>query len=236
LTIVFLALIALRQAYQSPKPVWLIAAGVIIGIGAATRPSFLTLIGLAPIGLWCAPNTSTRARIQASGWLIVGVFLGLSPFTLRNLIASGRFVVLVNSWIQIPYFLIPPEVTEKPGGIPGFGEALRMARDIFVQYPARTLWVEVRKLLFTFGLTGFGPPGERTMPVLVTLTILFAVASLYRRIPKVILVVLITFAVSHVIAMVIAAPWTFSIKSIIPLHIVFLFGSAFLLDDAVPSA
>ena len=35
-----------------------------------------------------------------------------------------------------------------------------MARDIFVRDPAGTIWVEIRKVLFTFGFTGFGPPGS----------------------------------------------------------------------------
>jgi len=43
-------------------------------------------------------------------------------------------------------------------------------------------------------------------------------------------VAVVTFAVSHLLAMVVAAPWTFHYKSILPLHAAFLFGAAFLLN------
>ena len=40
---------------------------------------------------------------------------------------------------------------------------------------------------------------------------------------------------SHVAAMVLAAPWTYGYKTILPLHAVFLFGSVYLLAGAVKS-
>jgi hypothetical protein len=230
LAVVFSALVALRVAFKRLTALSLMAAGALIGIGAATRPSFLTLVGVAPIALYATVRAPVSVRLMGGCWLLAGVALGLLPFTLRNVIAAGRFVVLVNSWIQLPYFLIPPEVPEKPGGIPEFAEALRMARDIFLRDPKGTLWVEARKLLFTFGWTRFGPPGVAASPALVILPFTFIGTAGLRRIPPVLLTVLLAFSISHVAAMVLAAPWTFSVKSILPLHAVFLFGSAFLLD------
>jgi Dolichyl-phosphate-mannose-protein mannosyltransferase len=234
LAVVFGALIALAHAYQNPRPLSLVASGLLIGLGAATRPSMLTLVGLAPIGLCFARwhRTSRRSLLVACAWLLAGAFLGLLPFTLRNLIAAGRFVLLVNSWIQLPYFLIPPEVTTKPGGIPEFGEAVRMARDIALRDPVGTFWVEIRKVLFTFGLTSFGPRGLMTTSALIVLPPLFLLSVWLRRIPAALAVALVTFAISHVVAMVLAAPWTFGVKSILPLHGAFLFGAIYLLDEA----
>jgi hypothetical protein len=191
----------------------------------------MTLVALAPIGLWFAMGRKMeRGWLVASTWLLSGVFLGVLPFTLRNLIASGRFVVLVNSWIQIPYFLIPPEVAEKPIGVPSAVEAIRMASGIFARDPTGTLWVEIRKVLFTFGLTTFGPRGETATNALAVLPPLFAVSVWYGCIPTSLAIALVTFVVSHVLAMVLAAPWTFHLKSILPLHASFLFGAAYMLQ------
>ena len=64
----------------------------------------------------------------------------------------------------------------------------------------------------------------------LTVALLLAVSAWRRRIPPVLLAVLLTFTVSHLLAMVIAAPWTFGIKTILPLHLACLCGAAFLLD------
>jgi hypothetical protein len=230
LAIVFAALAALARACTTPSPGRLLAAGAMIAIGAATRPSFLTMVGFAPIALLAASSArSTRTWVVATAWLMAGVLLGLLPFTLRNLVASGRFVVLVNSWIQIPYFLVPPESVERPQGSPGLVQALLMAKDILLRDPMGTLWVEARKLLFTMGFTTFGPHGGAAGKLFV-LPVLFAVSAFFRRIPRVLLIVLVAFAASHVVAMVMAAPWTSGLKSIQPLHAAFLFGAVYLLD------
>jgi hypothetical protein len=228
--LVFVALNAMLRAYGAPQPWRLVLAGLAIGLCSATRPSVLTLIGMAPLGLWAATRAPLGRWIWSSAWLMFGVFLALLPFTTRNLVAAGQFVVLVNSWIQIPYFLVPPEVTNRPGGVPGLVEALGMAWAIFQQDPAGTLWVEARKVLFTLGFTSVGPPWANERSLLWILPPLFVASAWLRRIPPVLLAVLVTFTISHLFAMVIAAPWTFAYKSIVPLHLACLFGAAYLLD------
>lgn len=231
LPVVFAALVLLRRAYEHPRPAALVAAGVLMGLGAATRPSLLMLVGLAPLGLLVAMSpTRPRSWVTASLWLAAGVFAGLLPFTLRNLVASGQFVVLVNSWIQLPYFLIPPEVVDRPTGTPTLFEAVRMARDIVVADPWGSLWVEVRKIVFTLGYTAIGPQGAAVSNSLTVLTPLFALAVWLKRVPRAAGIVLITFAISHLLAMVLAAPWTFGLKTILPLHLAFLFAAAWLLN------
>jgi len=233
LAFVFAALVALARALAEPRPRSLVAAGALIALGAATRPSLMTLVYLAPVSLWLAMHRPPLRRwLAACAWLLGGVFVGLLPFTLRNAIAAGQFVVLVNSWIQIPYFLIPPEVADRPGGVPGLVEALVMARGIFLADPLGTLWVEARKLLFTLGLTAAGPTGPGLLQAngLSVLTLLFVVAAARRRLRGPTGVAVVTFAISHLAAMIVAAPWTFHYKTIIPLHAAFLFGATFLLD------
>ena len=233
MTLVLVALVTLAAAYTAPTPGRLIAAGVAMAFGAATRPSLMTLVYLAPVGLAIALGVrSPRRWLVAALWLAAGVALGLLPFTLRNGIAAGRFVVLVNSWIQIPYFLIPPEIPEKPGGAPGLLEAVGMAWRIFLEYPVRTLTVETRKLLYTLGVTAAGPADMLQARVLPVLPLLFAAAVALRRFTGPTAIAVLTFVASHMAAMIVAAPWTFHYKSILPLHAAFLFGAAFLLNGA----
>lgn len=227
------ALVLLTRAFDAPSPARLIAAGALIAMGAANRPSFLMLVGCAPVAFVLTQSARPLStRVGGAIWLLAGVFVGLLPFTLRNLVASGKFVVLVNSWIQIPYFLIPPEVKEKPVGAPTLVQALGMARDIWLRDPLGTAWLEVRKVVFTLGYGGPGiaPADAAPSSSLSVLTPLFAAALWLRRIPRTVAIVLCTFAVSHLMGMVLAAPWTFGLKTILPIHAAFLFGAAFLLQ------
>lgn len=233
MTAVFTALAALAAAFERLSVPRLVLAGFFLALGAATRPSMMTLVWLAPFALAWRIRPFARGRwMAAAGWLACGVALGLAPFTLRNAIAAGKLVVLVNSWIQIPYFLIPPEVAEKPGGMPGLIEAIGMAWDIFKEHPTRTLVVEGRKVLYTLGFTAVGPREMLQAPTLALLPPLFLWALVRRRIPYPASLVVVTFAISHSLAMFIAAPWTFHFKSILPLHAALLFGAGFLLPAA----
>lgn len=233
LPVAFAALVALHRAFDAPAPRSLLLAGVLLALGSANRPSFLMLVGCAPVGLFVAQRQRTRAaRAVSSAWLLAGVFLGLLPFTLRNLVASGRFVVLVNSWIQIPYFLIPPEVAERPRGAPTLMQALAMAKDIWLRDPLGTAWVEVRKVVFTLGYGGRGiaPADASPSNSLSVMTPLFACALWLGRVPRTLAIVLTTFAISHLMGMVLAAPWSFGLKTILPIHAAFLCGAVFLLQ------
>jgi hypothetical protein len=235
--LVFVAILTFSRAIEAPGRSNLVLAGVCAAMGAAARPSLMTFIYLAPVVLWFGmTDAHPERRVRAALWMLAGVAIGLLPFTLRNVLAAGRFVVLVNSWIQVPYFLVPPEIAEKPGGIPGPLQAVAMAWDIFREYPIRTVWLTVRKLLYTLGVTAVGPAGILQANSLSVLTPLFIIAVLFRRIPRATMLALVAFVVSHVAAMVLAAPWTFHYKTILPLHAAFLFGAVFLIDRGSPAA
>jgi hypothetical protein len=98
------------------------------------------------------------------------------------------------------------------------------------------LVVELRKLGFTFGWLRLGPPGEPATWDFVILSLLFVTALILRRIPRGVALVVSAFAVSHVGSMVLAAPWSYVLKPILPLHLAFLFGAGFLLARQPTSA
>jgi hypothetical protein len=235
IAVAFAALLACRFALERWQPRWWIAAGILSAMAAATRPNFLTFVPMfaAAVALlyWGSTlwNRGARAGLFAAGFAI-----GVLPFTLRNFLVSGKMVMLVNSWVQIPYFLIPPgEVNPiSSENTSTVGSAVAVAFDMFRNDPWGILWIECRKVLFTLGLTQ-PPMGitdvHRSHWDLFVLSLLFFAALVTRRLRGPLAFVLCVFALSHMAAMVLAAPWTYGYKTILPLHAAFLVGAAHLL-------
>ena len=238
IALAFMALLACRTALDRWSPRWFVLSGILMAMATATRPNFLTFVPMffvAIVLLWRgAPSwdRATRAACLAGGFII-----GVAPFTLRNFVVSGKIVMLVNSWVQIPYFLIPPgqpnPVTSEANNT--LGASVALAVRMFIDDPGGIIWVETRKILFTLGLTQ-APIGIKDIHAahwdLVALSVLFMAALALRRVKGSLAFVLCVFAVSHIAAMVLAAPWTYGYKTILPLHAAFLVGAAHLL---VPS-
>ena len=240
--IVFLALVCCRQAITA-RGWWPPVAGFVCAMAAATRPSFLTFTPLFVVALlatWRSVPFAARARV--AGGVLAGFLVGLAPFGVRNLIVAGKFVVLVSSWIQLPYFLVPPEVTPNPvpamfSTAPSLPESLLTVGRMFFDDPTGVVRLELRKVAFTFGMTDWGMPGGSTRhPELLLLSALFVAVLVRRRLPLPLGIVVCTFALSHVIAMVMAAPWTYGYKTILPLHAVFLVSACYLLPGAVAAS
>jgi hypothetical protein len=227
---VFIAIGASVRAFATWSWFAWFVAGLAAAAGAATRPSLLTypavLGGFIVLGWTEKP---IGLRIRATLVMAAGFLIGVAPFTIRNWIVSGDPVLLVNSWIQIPFFLYPPDAPSKATMVFGLGEALQQAWRLFASQPAQVITVELRKLGFTFGWLKLGPPGEPATLDFIALSVLFVTALLLRRIPRVLAFVLCAFAVSHTASMILAAPWTYFYKPILPLHLAFLLGAAFLL-------
>src|SRR5262245_31285829 len=208
---------------------WFVA-GLAAAFAAATRPSMMTYP--AVLGLFVVLGSNgrpTRWRVGAALTLAAGFLIGLLPFTIRNWLVSGKIVLLVNSWIQIPYFLYAPEEPNRATQVEGLGEALQQAWRLAAERPMHVLVIELRKLGFTFGWLRLGPPGEPATWDFVILSLLFVTALVLRRIPSGVALVVSAFAVSHVGSMVLAAPWSYVLQPILPLHLAFLFGAGFLL-------
>jgi hypothetical protein len=219
----------------------LLLTGALTALGAATRPSFLLFLPF--FGLWLLLDRGVGtlwARIRASCAFAGGFAAGVAPFTLRNWIVSKRFVLLVASYAMIPFFLYPPGASmpqlliDTPDGYgrpPNLIESVHQILDVWRTSPLRTAWTEVRKVLFTVGLTGFGPSGIEVPFGLLLFPLLFGFALWSGRMPRDVRNVVIVFGLSHIAALVIAAPWTYGYKTILPLHMLFLVSAAFILPN-----
>ena len=61
LPMVFVALVALARALARPTPLRLVAAGIAMALGAATRPSLMTMFYLTPFALWFVVGDDRRS-------------------------------------------------------------------------------------------------------------------------------------------------------------------------------
>jgi len=230
--LVLVALILCIRAVESEHGSAWTAAGVGTALAAATRPSFLLFGPCFLLAVLAWTGGGLRQRLRRAAFLTAGFAAGVFPFTLRNWLVTKKFVLLVNSYVMVPYFLFTPEEVKPDlshGGIPSFAQSLIDGLRIVGDRPAAVLKLELRKLMFTLGVTQVGPPGMTRHTDLLILTLLFGLAIALRRIPRGPRFVLVVFGVSHLLAMIVAAPWTYGYKTILPLHATFLLGATFLL-------
>jgi hypothetical protein len=175
--------------------------------------------------------------------IIAGFAIGVLPFTVRNYVVSGRPVMLVESWLQIPYFLYPPGQPNPIGVLaakpPSLTQSLGLALQRARSDPAGVALLELRKAGFTFGFSSFRALGTSMRPEFIFITLLVLLALWRRRVEPPWPPILLAFCLSHVGAMMIAAPWTYPYKSLVPLHVIMLTMTAGLWQPAVarrPSA
>lgn len=221
-------------AFETKKKKWLFLAGILTALAAATRPSMLLHLPVMALAVLLYRDFGPLLkRLGSSMTFVLGFVAGVAPFTIRNWIVSKRFVLLVASFIMLPYFMYPPG--QRPpsflvqGHIPTGMQAIGQAWDTFAERPLQVTWLEIRKVLFTFGITAVGPPVDGLPWHLPIFPILFGLSLWTRRIPRPVAAALLTFAASHLLAMVVAAPWTYGYKTILPFHITMILGAAFLL-------
>jgi len=234
LPLALLTVLAGLKAFEQRSTGWLFVTGIVTALGAATRPSLLLHVPVmcAAILLYREFGSIVRRVVRVFAFA-GGFFTGVAPFTIRNWIVSHKFVLLVSSFIMLPYFLFAPGETipgfSVDGRPPMFLDSVRMAWGVFVDDPGRVVWVEIRKVLFTFGFTQTFDQGVGYPRYFVILPLLFGLALFARRIDRPMKFALLTFASSHLLAMVVAAPWTYGYKTILPFHVIALAGAAFLL-------
>jgi hypothetical protein len=228
--VLLVALIAVK-AFDGRSLPLLLLTGILTAIGGATRPSLLILL---PFMLLCVAlfwPSRLRGRIASAALYGAGFAAGIAPFTIRNWIVGHKLVLLVESYIMLPWFLYSP-TDARPSWLanssPTFTAALRAAAKVFASDPLHFTWVEIQKVLFTFGLQHFDP--ANVVPRhLIFLPILFALAVWTGRIPRWTKIVIIFICLSHLAAMVIASPWSYGYKTILPFHLLLGIGAAFLL-------
>lgn len=225
---------AFTAALERRSTPMFVVAGILTAFAAATRPSFLLFVPTAGLAIIAAGSLGPiRSRLRSAVSFVLGFFAGVSPFTIRNFLVSGKFVLLVASFVMLPFFLYPPERLPPDllvdGAPPGLTASLRQVAEIVQERPLEVAWLEIRKLAFTLGITQLGPARSAAPRYFVITTLLFVWALWTRRIPWALQYAIVTFALSHLAAVVIAAPWTYGYKTILPMHVAFLVGIVFLL-------
>lgn len=237
LPVVFGTLLLFIGTLERPRITRFALVGVLTALGAATRPSFLIFVPFALLAILLEKRIgSLWLRVRSAIGYGLGFGAGVSPFTLRNWVVAGKFVLLVASFQMIPMFMYGPEerapstaLTDARGEPLGATGSLKSVLQILAERPLKVAWVEIRKIGFTFGLTFLGPKDVTFPAIFVVFPIAFAFALKTRRVPWAFRTVILAFTASHVVAVVIATPWTYGYKTIVPMHLVFLVGIAFLL-------
>lgn len=235
LPIVFGTIAAFIEAMERPALRRFALVGLLTALGAATRPSFLIFVPFALLAIVLQKRIGTLLRrLGAIIAFVFGFGAGVSPFTWRNWLVSGRFVLLVSSFVMLPMFIYAPEEAAPPlhdqqGRPLGAITSVQKFAEIFAEHPVKSAWVEIRKIGFTFGLTFLGPEAGQFPAIFFVFPIAFAFALKTKRIPWSVQTVILAFSASHVAACLIATPWTYGYKTIVPMHFAFILGIAFLL-------
>lgn len=91
------ALIFIHRAVDRRTRSSLLAAGLALGLAAITRPTFLLILPLLPLGLWRLPAGEVRTTIgRAVATFTVALILPLVPVTLHNLVFGHDFVLIAS--------------------------------------------------------------------------------------------------------------------------------------------
>jgi accessory gene regulator protein AgrB len=237
LPVVFGTLAVFIRAMERPSTWRFAAVGFLTALGAATRPSFLIFVPFALLAIVLQKRIGAFAtRVKACIAYVFGFGVGVAPFTLRNWLVTGKFVLLVSSFMMLPMFVYAPEeqlpasaqVDAQGQHLTASGSIRRFA-EIVAERPLKVAWLEVRKIGFNFGLTFLGPKDGEFPVIFFVFPIAFLFAVRTKRIPWSVQTVILAFAASHIAAIVIATPWTYGYKTIVPMHLAFILGIAFLL-------
>lgn len=152
-----LALLGVNRALAAHSAWWSLVAGLVIGLGALTRPTILLFAGF--IVLWQVGRNSWRTAAP----LFLGIALMLLPWGLRNSLIYGEFVMVSpnggwNFWLganpeadgSYPSTL-PPDILRVLDQTPflqqsriGYSRGLQFIRDHPAQY-ARILAMKLMK-------------------------------------------------------------------------------------------
>ena len=221
-------------AFETKKSRWLFVVGVLTALSAAIRPSMLLHLPVMALGILLYRDLGTfRKRFTGAATFVFGFAVGVAPFTLRNWIVSKRFVLLVASFVMLPFFMIPPGDPGIPlmigDAAPNATQAIGQAWFLLKTRPLQVALLEIKKTLFTFGIMAAGP--EIVDPPLhfPIFPILFVIALYKRRIDRAVAAALLIFGLSHLLGLIVGTPWTYGYKTILPFHVTAIIGAAFLL-------
>jgi Dolichyl-phosphate-mannose-protein mannosyltransferase len=229
---VLLVLVVSAVAFERRSIGWLFVTGLLTALAAAVRASLLTHLAFVMLAVLLYREMGpVLRRMRGALTFAAGFFIGLAPFTIRNWMVAHKFVLLVDSIVEMPWFLtLPghPRYLEVNGHMPSFGESLVLLVKVIASAPLAVVELEMKKVLFTLGFMRFTPtPVAPSLLFIFTFT--FAAALLLRRVPKPVAAALLAFCGSHLLAVMMASPWTYGYKTILPFTAAMIAGSAFLL-------
>lgn len=226
-------LVLAARALRTRRTIDIFITGCAVAACATTRPSaFLLIPMLAALLAWKSAGPGVWHRALPIGALAAGYAAALAPVIARNWIVARQAVAMVTLSHAIPISLIPPEAQTpeflKRAALWTWSASLQLAGQMIAADPWGVAWLEVRKVLFTLGVTSLGPTGSQMIWDLPFVALAGIVAFALQRVPAATAAVLLTFLASHFAAIVIAYPWTYGYKTILPVHLVFLFAAVHL--------
>ena len=74
--------------------VFILAAGISLGLGALTRPSVLAFVPFCGMYLFFRPVNNRGRCLAAAALLFLSTLLTISPWTIRNYIKHGEFILI----------------------------------------------------------------------------------------------------------------------------------------------
>ena len=239
--LVLLMLLVCTAAFTRRSIGLLLLTGLATALAASARSSLMVHVAYVPLALLLLREFgSLRRRILGGTVFVAGFFAGLAPFTIRNWIVSHKFVLLVSTIVEIPHFLFiggepapvaPGSLVYGNGELVSLSDSLRLFARLYMSAPLHFTWMELRKVLFTLGYS-VGPHDIHMPMYLFLFPLLFALALWLRRVPRPMAAALLAFCASHMMAMVMAAPWTYGYKTMLPFILATMAGGAFLLRKA----
>ncbi len=91
------ALICIHRAVELRTARSLIAAGVAVGLAAITRPTFLVLVPLLPLGMWFSAARMRLGNLVAPSAIFVAAMLvPILPVTFHNVVFGNDFVLIAS--------------------------------------------------------------------------------------------------------------------------------------------
>jgi 4-amino-4-deoxy-L-arabinose transferase-like glycosyltransferase len=91
------ALLRASRGAAGPRPWWLFAGGLLLGLTALMRENILVA---APIffvwAIWPREGFSPRKGLVAGAALTIGTILPIAPFTARNIAVAGEYVLITS--------------------------------------------------------------------------------------------------------------------------------------------
>lgn len=74
-----------------PLSFWIVVAGILVGLAAATRLSYAFLAPAFLLAIWVHPAWTVREKVLGTGWLAVGGIVGMAPVWAALLFAPQQF-------------------------------------------------------------------------------------------------------------------------------------------------